>query len=103
MELLDELVKVGDTLARAFGSMEDASLQIQELNFRTMESVRKPIEQHRHVYPVIAQQVIDSATVRVIPYYSGNESPLPRESGLPYDRSKSLHILKKFWKLIREV
>ena len=102
VEALDGLVQAGDALLKACGSLEDAARQVQEHNFRIMDPIRQRIEHYRYLYPAIASQVIEIATAGVIPEYTGPENPLPRESGLPYDRSKSLPIMKKFWKLIRE-
>ena len=67
-----------------------------------MESVRAKIERGRHLFPAISRQVCEIYTVGVFPEYTGPGMALPRESGSPYDRSKSFPIVKKFRKLIRD-
>ena len=83
VKALDELVRAGDKLVAVFEALEDAAWQIQEYNFRSIEAVRIQIERRRRMFPAISKQVIEIATFRVAPEYTGQENPLSRASGLP--------------------
>ena len=102
LEAMGELVRAGGALVRACVSMGYAARQIQGHNFRSMEPVRRQIGYRRYLRPAISQHVVEIATTGVIPEYTATRNPLPRESGLPYYRSKSGPIVKKFRGLIRE-
>ena len=67
-----------------------------------MGYVKHQIEHRRYRPPDIAHHVIEIATTGAIPVYNGPGDPTPMESGLLYDRRKSLPVVKKFWKWIRE-
>ena len=97
---LAELVGAGDRMVEICGSLEGAARQVQEYNFRGMAVVRGNIARYRHIFPAIATQ-IEITTVGETPEYTGPETPLTRDAGLPYDRSKSLGIVEKFRKMIR--
>ena len=82
------------------GSYQLIARHIQEIQMRLKEESRGYLEDHKHLFPAMANQVGDIYRIGVVPLFSkiGAHS---REKGLPRKRARSLPILKSLWKDIR--
>ena len=71
LQMLEEIVRLGNQMALVAGGYRLAARELQELNFRKRSHVADRIEATQHVFPAIASQLIDISRRGVIPEYRG--------------------------------
>ena len=102
IEAAQQAVQAGSKFVGKYDDIRFAARQVQEIHMRKMA----PRAQHARTLlqknPELGGEIAHLHEIGSLPHYGGISPGVQRPSGLPYDDAKTLLMVRKIWKDVRQ-
>ena len=100
---VQNVATIGNRVVRECGGeVRYAARCVQEIEMRKLEPQAQSAMTLLHDHPILRDQIVQLHTIGAPPCFRGQPPGGPRPCGLPYDESKTVEMVEKIWKDVRQ-